>query len=156
MSSKLTRRIVTLDKIHSWIAEIGNYHGMRIKLARIKSALILPNLDCLIGTDGTGFGKIYHFGTFLLVFGDVFVGIYLVFGENLNQLLQKFATIHSCHFHCCEWSIFEHKLFIGAYPIKILQGKFYATLIFKHPDWLINSSSQSKCLKNWRSLKFKL
>ena len=66
MSSKLTRRIVTLAKIHSWIAEIGNYHGMRIKLARIKSALILPNLDCLIGTDGTGFGKIYHFGTFLL------------------------------------------------------------------------------------------
>ena len=36
----------------------------------------------------------------------------------------------------------------GAYPIKILQQKFYATLIFKHPDWLINLSSQSECLKN--------
>ena len=36
----------------------------------------------------------------------------------------------------------------GAYPIKILQRKFYALLIFKHPDWLINLSSQSECLKN--------
>ena len=36
----------------------------------------------------------------------------------------------------------------GAYPIKILQHKFYAMLIFKHPDWLINLSSQSKCFKN--------
>ena len=35
----------------------------------------------------------------------------------------------------------------GASPIKILQRKFYATLIFKHPDWLINLSSQSECLK---------
>ena len=26
----------------------------------------------------------------------------------------------------------------GASPIKILQRKFYATLIFKHLDWLIN------------------
>ena len=36
----------------------------------------------------------------------------------------------------------------GASPIKILQRKFYATLIFKHLDWLINLSSQSECLKN--------
>ena len=36
----------------------------------------------------------------------------------------------------------------GASPIKILQHKFYAMLIFKHPDWLINLSSQSECLKN--------
>ena len=35
----------------------------------------------------------------------------------------------------------------GASPIKILHRKFYATLIFKHPDWLINLSSQSECLK---------
>ena len=33
-------------------------------------------------------------------------------------------------------------------PIKILQGKFYATQIFKHSDWLKNLSSQSKCMKN--------
>ena len=26
----------------------------------------------------------------------------------------------------------------GAYPIKKLQRKFYTTLIFKYPDWLIN------------------
>ena len=36
----------------------------------------------------------------------------------------------------------------GASPIKILQRKFYAMLIFKHPDWLLNLSSQSECLKN--------
>ena len=36
----------------------------------------------------------------------------------------------------------------GASPIKNLQHKFYAMLIFKHPDWLINLSSQSECLKN--------
>ena len=36
----------------------------------------------------------------------------------------------------------------GAYPLNILQHKFYATIIFKHPDWLINLSSQSECLKN--------
>ena len=36
----------------------------------------------------------------------------------------------------------------GAYPIKILQPKFYATIIFKHHDWLINLSSRSECLKN--------
>ena len=36
----------------------------------------------------------------------------------------------------------------GAYPIKNLQSKIYAMLIFKHPDWLINLSSQSECLKN--------
>ena len=36
----------------------------------------------------------------------------------------------------------------GASPIKILQRKFYATLIFKHPDWFENLSSQSECLKN--------
>ena len=35
----------------------------------------------------------------------------------------------------------------GASPIKILQRKFYTMLIFKHPDWLINLSSQSECLK---------
>ena len=35
----------------------------------------------------------------------------------------------------------------GGYPIKILQRKIYATIIFKHPDWLINLSSQSECLK---------
>ena len=36
----------------------------------------------------------------------------------------------------------------GASPIKILKRKFYAMLIFKHLDWLINLSSQSECLKN--------
>ena len=35
-----------------------------------------------------------------------------------------------------------------ASPIKILQRKFYATLLFKHPDWFKNLSSQSECLKN--------
>ena len=45
-------------------------------------------------------------------------------------------------------AIFLKKAVPGAYPIKILQHKFYAMLIFKHPDWLINLSSQSKCLKN--------
>ena len=30
---------------------------------------------------------------------------------------------------------------------KNLQHKFYGRLIFKHPDWLINLSSQSECLK---------
>ena len=40
------------------------------------------------------------------------------------------------------------RLAIGASPIKILQCKFYATLIFNHSDWLINLSSQSECLKN--------
>ena len=30
---------------------------------------------------------------------------------------------------------------------KILQRKFYATLFFKHSDWLKNVSSQSKCSK---------
>ena len=43
----------------------------------------------------------------------------------------------------------------GASPIKILQRKFYAMLIFKDPDWLINLSSQSECLKK-RSVKFTL
>ena len=36
----------------------------------------------------------------------------------------------------------------GASPIKILQRKFYATLLFKHPDWFKNLSSQLECLKN--------
>ena len=36
----------------------------------------------------------------------------------------------------------------GTYPIKILLRKFYAMLIFKNPDWLINLSSQSECVKN--------
>ena len=36
----------------------------------------------------------------------------------------------------------------GASPIKILQNKFYAMLILNHPDWLINLSRQSECLKN--------
>ena len=31
---------------------------------------------------------------------------------------------------------------------KDLQHKFYATLIFKHSDWLKILSSHSKCLKN--------
>ena len=35
----------------------------------------------------------------------------------------------------------------GASPVKILQRKFYAMLIFKHPDWMIHLSSQSECLK---------
>ena len=45
----------------------------------------------------------------------------------------------------------EQKLSVlqrGIDPIKILQRKFYATLFFKHSDWLKNVSSQSKCLKN--------
>ena len=33
----------------------------------------------------------------------------------------------------------------GTNPIKILQRKFYAKLIFKHPDWLKNLSCQSEC-----------
>ena len=41
----------------------------------------------------------------------------------------------------------------GASPVKILQRKFYDTLIFKHPDWLINLISQSECFKK-RSVKF--
>ena len=36
----------------------------------------------------------------------------------------------------------------GTNPIKILRRKFYATLIFKHTDWLINLRSQSECSKN--------
>ena len=36
----------------------------------------------------------------------------------------------------------------GTYPIKILLRKFYAMLIFNNPDWLINLSSQSECVKN--------
>ena len=39
-------------------------------------------------------------------------------------------------------------LHTGTNPINILQRKFYATLIFKHPDWLINLRSQSECSKN--------
>ena len=35
----------------------------------------------------------------------------------------------------------------GIDPVKILQRKIYATLFFKHSDWLKNVSSQSKCLK---------
>ena len=35
---------------------------------------------------------------------------------------------------------------------KILQHRFYTTIIFKHPDWLINLSSQSECLKNQRKI----
>ena len=35
----------------------------------------------------------------------------------------------------------------GINPINILQCKIYATLFFKHFDWLKNVSSQSKCLK---------
>ena len=48
------------------------------------------------------------------------------------------------------WRLYTRKVIInsGASPIKILQRKFYATLIFKHPDWFENLSSQSECLKN--------
>ena len=42
---------------------------------------------------------------------------------------------------------FFKKAVPGAYPIKILQRKLYAMLIFKHPDWLIHLSSQSEYLK---------
>ena len=35
----------------------------------------------------------------------------------------------------------------GTNPIKILQHKFYTTLIYKHLDWLINLRSQSECSK---------
>ena len=45
----------------------------------------------------------------------------------------------------CDWAFL---LPSGASPIKILQRKFYTTLIFKHLDWLINLSSQSECLNN--------
>ena len=36
-------------------------------------------------------------------------------------------------------------------PIKILQRKFYTTLIFKHSDWLLKIFNQSEYLKNLRS-----
>ena len=35
----------------------------------------------------------------------------------------------------------------GPGPINILQRKFYATLIFKHSDWLLKNVNQSGCLK---------
>ena len=35
----------------------------------------------------------------------------------------------------------------GPDPINILQCKFYATLIFKHSDWLLKCIIQSGCLK---------
>ena len=35
----------------------------------------------------------------------------------------------------------------GPGPINILQRKFYATLIFKHSDWLLKFINQSGSLK---------
>ena len=36
----------------------------------------------------------------------------------------------------------------GAYPIKILQRKFYFTKFFRHSDWILNILNQSKSWKN--------
>ena len=60
--------------------------------------------------------------------------------ESINQIQHQNMSI-------CVFKFTSLQLRPGAYPIKILQRKFYAMLIFKHPDWLINLSSQSKCLK---------
>ena len=35
----------------------------------------------------------------------------------------------------------------GPGPISILQRKFFATLFFKHSDWLLKFINQSGCLK---------
>ena len=44
----------------------------------------------------------------------------------------------------------------GTNPIKILQRKFYATLFFKHFDWVNIFSIQSKCLIKLYSENFLL
>ena len=42
----------------------------------------------------------------------------------------------------------DHMSASGISPINILWQKFYATLFFKHFDWMLKIFNQSKCLKN--------
>ena len=68
-------------------------------------------------------------------------------GQGYNKLYYT-SSIHYEIFELIIETNFHNRVPLWAYPIKNLQRKFYATIIFKDPDWLINLSSQSECLKN--------